>query len=152
MNRSPEVISNRESIIDQLELLIDELTAQRPWLNRIPEAQLFGKALESDLSLFQMYEEMERQERDHLAVFSLVSPSGAARTSSIDALLDRLIAERRTLTDHLKSSSLQFWQSHLMKEGKSTVEEVAFKISQTDAAVLRTIAERLYESQISFSK
>jgi len=146
-----EVISNRESIIDQLELLVDELAAQRPWLNRISEAQLTGKALESDLSLWEMYQEVARKEAGHLATFSLTGRDESQQAASLDGLLDSLISARRKLVEHLKSSSIDYWHSASENGEGPTVEDVAFNISQSDAALLRAIAERLYESHISFS-
>ena len=152
MRTGREAISRREAVLDQLSFLIEELEAQRPWLNRIPEAQLAGKPLETVPSLIEIYQEMDLKERrEHLPGLGMDSQE-AEVPDGIDRILDSLIQARTEMVGRLRSWKDDIWQSVSPGGSDLSMEEFSYGITQSDAEFLRSIAERLNESMISFSK
>ena len=67
MDQGTGAISNRQSILAQLEYLIDELGQQQPLFRMIPPALLEGRPFEGASSIFDHYTEMTKREREALA-------------------------------------------------------------------------------------
>ncbi len=146
-----ETISHRDAVLDQLSFLIEELEAQRPWLNRIPEVQLAGKPLETVPSLIEIYQEMDlKEKREHLPGLGMDSQEAVA-LNGIEGIIDSLIQARTVMVGRLRSWKDDMWQSASPENSDLTMEEFAYAITQSDAEYLRSIAERLNESMISFS-
>ena len=147
-----EAISHRDAVLDQLSFLIEELQAQRPWLNRISEAQLAGKPLETVPSLIEIYQEMDlKEKREHLPGLGMDTQEVDV-PDGIDRILDSLIQARTEMVGRLRSWKDDIWQSVSPGNSDLSMEEFAYSITQSDAEFLRSIAERLNESVISFSK
>ena len=147
-----EAISHRDAVLDQLSFLIEELQAQRPWLNRISEAQLAGKPLETVPSLIEIYQEMDlKEKREHLPGLGMDTQEVDV-PDGIDRILDSLIQARTEMVGRLRSWKDDIWQSVSPGNSDLSMEESAYSITQSDAEFLRSIAERLNESVISFSK
>ena len=146
-----EAISHRDAVLDQLSFLIEELQAQRPWLNRISEAQLAGKPLETVPSLIEIYQEMDlKEKREHLPGLGMDTQEVDV-PDGIDRILDSLIQARTEMVGRLRSWKDDIWQSVSPGNSDLSMEEFAFAITQSDAEFLCSIAERLSESVISFS-
>lgn len=147
-----EAISHRDAVLDQLSFLIEELQAQRPWLNRISEAQLAGKPLETVPSLIEIYQEMDlKEKREHLPGLGMDTQEVDV-PDGIDRILNSLIQARTEMVGRLRSWKDDIWQSVSPGNNDLSMEEFAYSITQSDAEFLRSIAERLNESVISFSK
>jgi hypothetical protein len=155
--------SRNDILLDQLAYLIDELEAQRPLLLRIPRHQIEGKPMESVPSLFELYAEMARKEwAEHVGPLAGQAPE-PAESESLSEVLGSIQAGRRELIDHLSRLSPESWERtapHLVADaseadpesGQESVSAFAFQITQSDSTFLRTIAERLHESMITFDR
>jgi len=143
--------SRKEIILGQVSYLLDELEAQRPWLLRIPQHQIEGKPMDSVPSLLDLYVEMGRKEWEEHVVFLMGQPSKLADNADLAVVLDFIQEGRRLVLQRLADLPPSRWQD----DAESTSEAIypfAFQITQSDGTFLRTIAERLHESMITFDR
>ena len=152
MSEAAHFSTKNTAIVEQLAYLIDELEAQRPWITRIPEFQLTGKPMDSTPSLFEMYIDMSRKEWDEFLP-SLGIPSRATKTapSDIAGVLDLIQEGRRALVSKLEATPNESW-SDLVEGTDTDLLTYTFQITQSDSTFLKSIAERLHESMITFSR
>ncbi|NQV74202.1 hypothetical protein HQ496_13880 [bacterium] len=152
MSESAHFSSKNTAIVEQLAYLIDELEAQRPWITRIPEFQLTGKPMDSTPSLLEMYIEMSRMEWDEfLPSLGVPNQPGKDDPSSISEVLDHIQEGRRALVSKLEATPSSDW-SDLVEGTDTDLFTFAFQITQSDSTFLKSIAERLHESMITFSR
>lgn len=142
--------SKRTLIIDQLSYLLDELEAQRPWLNRIPSIQLEAKPMESSPSLVEMYAQMARREwQEHLP--ALLGPTDPfLGKGTLSETIDTIQQGRRQLVEFLQQIKEDDWEMAVSVNG-ARISDYSFQITQSDGTFLKMIAERLHESVIKFN-
>jgi len=152
MSEAAHFSTKNTAIVEQLAYLIDELEAQRPWITRIPEFQLTGKPMDSTPSLLEMYIEMSRKEwEEFLPSLGILSPSTKTTPSDISGVLDLIQEGRRALVSKLEATPSSGW-SDLVEGTDTNLFTFAFQITQSDGTFLKSIAERLHESMITFSR
>lgn len=142
--------STRTLIIDQLSYLLDELEAQRPWLNRIPSIQLEAKPMESSLSLVEMYAQMARREWQEHVPEMLGPMDPFLGKGNLSEMIDLVQQGRRQLIEYLQQIDQDVWETAVSVHG-ANVADYSFQITQSDSTFLRMIAERLHESVIKFN-
>ncbi|MDA1028967.1 MAG: hypothetical protein O3B41_07940 [Bacteroidetes bacterium] len=142
--------SRRTLIIDQLSFLLDELEAQRPWLNRIPSIQLEAKPMETSPSLVEMYAQMARREwEEHVS--ELLGPIDPfLGNTTLSETIDAIQEGRRQLVEYLQQIAEDDWEAAVSVHG-ANVSDFSFQITQSDGTFLKMIAERLHESVIKFN-
>jgi len=141
-----------EAIVEQLTYLVDELEAQRPWITRIPEVQLTGRPMDSIPSLLDIYVRMaEKEWNDYVPTLTDLAAKPMLDSGSVSKVIDFIQAGRRAVVEALTSLSEADWVV-AVNETDETVADFAFQITQSDSTFLRTIAERLHESLITFSR
>ena len=152
MSDSAFTSTRNAAILEQLSYLIDELEAQRPWITRIPAFQLTGKPMDSIPSLLEMYIQMSAAEwSDYLPSVGINEARELDPSIEISDVIDRIQQGRTRLVEHLGSIPEEAWEKTSLDSG-STLVDFAYQITQSDGTFLRSIAERLHESMITFSK
>ena len=149
-----------DRLLGQLEWTADELEAQRPFIERLPERQLTAAPVEGEPSIRQHYEDLLRRERErHLPVVmefagrsQAPAPSGAPLDAfeTVDEIMAAVIESRRRLVDILKTIPAADRQKAIPGTDDS-LETFLYAAALNDGEVLRRIGERLYESELRLS-
>lgn len=129
--------ADREPILDQVAYLIDELNAQIPFLERLPEDRFTLAPFGGQGSIRDRYADMLRLEREehlpHLGVTpSTVVPEEDASTVRI---VQAIVAHRESLVEALSSSDV--WDD----ARAAYLHGLAIR----DAERLRDVAEQFFE-------
>lgn len=130
--------------------MADEIEAQRPFIARLPEAQLTASPVAGEPSIRACYMELLQRERtSHLRTVmefaGLPTDEGLDfsdpdKSDSVDEILSALVESRRRLVDILKRTDTADWTK--------TLETFLYEAALSDGEVLRRIGERLYESEL----
>lgn len=148
MSGSNAAISPAREVLDQLDWLTAELEAQRPFLSRIPDVQLTAQPLPDEPSLLGLYQAMVERERGYLR--QLGQNLEGDVPESIGDVLSTLTASRNSLLTALGDMPESAWGERAPGGVAGTLLEWTYQITLNDGEALRTIAERLHESQLSF--
>lgn len=149
MGGSNAAISPEKDVLGQLDWLRAELEAQRQFLVRIPEVQMTAQPLADQPSLIGFYQDMLSKEKGYLASLSVTAPTLSDVENSIGALIDAIISCRSALLDELSQFSEDDWQKPMGSTEGAVLLEWAYQITLQDGDLLRRVAERLHESQLS---
>lgn len=144
-----------DRLLGQLEWTADEIEAQRPFINRLPELQLKAAPVEGESSIRTYYEDLLRRERErHLPVVAKFAGQDAAAArpvpkdcESVDELMSAMVQSRRRLVDILKTIPPADRQQRI-PGANDTLETFLYAAALNDGEVLRRIGERLYESEL----
>ncbi|MEQ9105759.1 MAG: hypothetical protein RIE53_13800 [Rhodothermales bacterium] len=129
--------TDRDTILDQVAYLIDELTAQLPHLERLPEDRFTLAPFGGQGSIRDRYADMLRLEREeHLPHMGAVLPTDTPEDdASTVAIVEAIVAHREALVQVL--SSADEWD----EARASYLHQLAIR----DAERLRDVAEQFFE-------
>lgn len=135
--------------------MADEIEAQRPFIERLPEAQLTAAPIEGESSVRQFYEDLLRRERErHLPAVARFSGASDAvdrarpdEYESVGEIMSALVECRRRVVDILYTTDRNEW-GRPVPGGSGSLETFLYDAALNDGEVLRRIGERLYESEL----
>lgn len=164
----------RAALLDQLAHLVREAEALGPVIGRVPERLLSGRPLPGSLSIKEslglsamLDERVHRPRVERIAAEEeprfdaadedrFIAAGADWNAEDVQAILERAKQARRGLIETLERMPAEVWlrAGHFPtgEDGKGHVRrdvyEVAHAICQRDADRLRTLGQRLYESQM----
>ncbi|NNF04945.1 MAG: DinB family protein [Rhodothermales bacterium] len=144
-----------DHLLGQLEWTADEIEAQRPFIERLPDQQLSAAPVPDTPSIRQLYRELlDREHEKHLpAVADYVGrevPDALPRpkdVESVDEIMAAIVKSRRHVVDILRTIRPAEW-GRTIPGGNDSLETFLHAAALNDAEVLRRIGERLYESEL----
>jgi hypothetical protein len=160
---------DREVLIGQVAYLVDELHAQEAILSFVPERLWSLGSPSGEHSLLELYGLLVALgERSYPGLLEAWSEDGPGAADSVDeydlrdaepwnestprALVARAVRARAAVVARLEAMGEDRWAAAKMIDGRpSTLGDVAFRITQNDAAILRRIGELLHEANLGGS-
>lgn len=159
----------RDELVDQVEYLIDELHAQEAILSFVPEPLWRATLPTGEPSLLELYGLLAGlSERSYPGLLEAWADAGPAEVQSIDeddlrdaepwneaaphGLISRIVEARAGLVARLQAIAGDRWREPRTVDGQAlTLADVAWRITQEDALILRHIAERLHDANLGGS-
>lgn len=129
--------ADRDTILDQVAYLIDELNAQIPFLERLPEDRFTLAPFGGQGSIRDRYADMLRLEREEHLPHLGVTPSGVVpqKDASTVRIVQSIVEHRESLVEALSSSDV--WDD--------TRAAYLHQLAIRDAERLRDVAEQFFE-------
>ena len=149
-------------MLDQLRLLVDEAEALGSLLGSVPEELIHGRPLDTMPSIAELlagiaYRDRTIRQRNLNAFLSpevgSLQPDGEEETGNADGVtIDAILADVRNERRHLvalaeKVAEASWDRVASMEDRPTTPLQYLNTVVQADAATLRQIAERIFESR-----
>lgn len=160
---------DREVLIGQVAYLVDELHAQEAILSFVPERLWSAGSPSGEHSLLELYGLLVALgERSYPGLLEAWSEEGPRSADSVDeydlrdsepwnestprALVARAVRAREAVVARLEAAGEEEWAAVKTIDGRpATLGDIAFRITQDDAAVLRRIGELLHDANLGGS-
>lgn len=160
---------NLLSLVDQLAYLIDELSAQKAFIKRLPVSIMLATSIPGALSIKDRYLEfLEREEYLNLPVIAglidgtlvgkemdkLSEPSNQKNMKSLSVLqiVERISETRAGVIELLRGADEDEWLREVLKGGqKVDLRTWAYNMAIQDADDLREIGIQFSEQRLTFS-
>ena len=158
---------DRNALVAQVAYLVAELNAQKAIVSFVPEPLWSTGPPAGAHSLLELYGLLVALgESSYPGILDAWSEGNASEAVSIDeldlldaepwnearpeTLIDRAARAREAVVARLES--MEDWTERRTIDGREmTIADVAFRITQDDAAILRRVAERLHEADLGGS-
>lgn len=159
--------SLRQSLLDQLAMLVEEVEGMRMYADRIPVQLLIERPTPDTLAIIEVYAFIAHlDERVRRPAAEMVQSGAFPRIRSREALdvanehswaegafedtLDRVKQAREQLVESLRAGDLDTWGRNVeVDSDEMTVFDWTHRILQNDTERLRTVAQRLHHAHLS---
>jgi len=159
--------SLRQSMLDQLAILVEEVEGMRTFVDRIPTQLLVERPTPDTLAIIEVYALIAHlDERVRRPAAEVVQSGTTPRIRSREALdvvnehnwrengfgmtLDRLRQTRQALVESLHACDLDAWGRTVeVDRTEMTVFDWTHRILQNDTERLRTVAQRLHHAHLT---
>lgn len=159
--------SLRQSLLDQMAMLVEEVDGMRGFVDRIPAPLLTERPTPDTLAIIEVYAliahfdtRVRRPAIDMVQAGTLprirsrealdVANEHAWRDAAFSMMLDRLMQARRALVERLHACDLDTWaRSVEVDRTEMPVFDWVHRILQNDTERLRTVAQRLHHAHLT---
>lgn len=163
--KTPEEL--RESLLDQLSYLIDEVEMLQAIVDSLPESTLKGRVWEQELSIKEIYgtialadeevylPQIIRVAREDKPEFPELDERALATRENwndtpIRNILQRVASARKALYNTLAGLDIETWhRSGRWNDNEEDLFAFVYAIIQRDVQLLRTVSYRLHGSSLS---
>ena len=167
MAETDQAESLRQSLLDQLGMLVEEVKGMRTFVDRVPTQLLVERPTPDTLAIIEVYALIAHfDERVRRPAVEMVQAGTMPRIRSREALdvvnehnwrengfgatLDRLRRARQALVESLHACDLDAWGRDVeVDRTEMPVFDWTHRILQNDTERLRTVAQRLHNAHLS---
>ena len=167
MADTDQAASLRQSLLDQLGMLVEEVEGMRMFVDRIPTQLLVERPTPDTLAIIEVYaliahfdERVRRPAVERVKAGTMprirsrealdVVNEHSWRETEFGATLDRLKRARQALVESLHACDLDTWGRDVeVDRTEMPVFDWTHRILQNDTERLRTVAQRLHNAHLS---